>query len=366
MVARMNKAIIFVAVVGIVLSSLVPADARNPQPPEFAKLAEEFVFTTLSFSPTAATGAGLHTWTDPKTGKTINFDELLDDNSAAEIARQRAWYGDFLARLKAIPRVSLDPQTQVDYDLLTNGVGFALYAYDDEQFYKRKPQNYAENLGGALFSPMSLEYADKNTRAGHLAARLERVPAFIEQAMTNLSASNAIYRKVALEATEGVVSLITELGPEFVKGTPSAERYEKAKQPALDALAKYAEFVKNELPKRTEFDWRLGKRRFAEKWKYYLQVSFTPDQMRTFAEKEMKETRAEMLRLAEPLAKQWFPGKTYDRKNPEAYLNAVVKDVLGKIQEEKIGRDELVAQTEKDVAEINDFIRKKGVLSITD
>ena len=366
MVALMSKTIIVIAVVAILLSSSIRADAQDPKPPEFAKLAEEFVFTTLSFSPTAATGAGLHTWTDPKTGKTINFDELLDDNSVAEIARQRAWYFDFLKRLKTIPRASLDPQTQVDYDLLTNGVGFALYAYDDEQFYKRKPQNYAENLGGALFAPMSLEYADKNTRAGHLASRLERAPAFLEQAMANLSASNAIYRKVALEATEGVVSLITELGPAFVKDTPSAERYDKAKQPALDALAKYAEFIRNELPKRTQFDWRLGKRRFAEKWKYYLQVSFTPDQMLGFAEKELATTRAEMLRLSEPLAKEWFPGKTYDRKNPEAYLNAVVKDVLGKIQDEKIGRDELVSQTEKDVAEINDFIRKKGVVSITD
>lgn len=367
MVARMTKAIIVVAVIAIVLSSFIRTDARTPKPPlAFEQLANEFVYTTLSFSPTAATGNGLHTWTDPKTGKVTNFDELLDDNSAVEIARQRAWYAEFLKRLKTINRTSLDPQTQVDYDLLTNMVGFALYSFDDEQFYKRRPQNYAENLGGALFSPMSLEYADKNTRAGHLAARLEHVPVFLDQAMENLSASNAIYRKVALESVDGVVSLISELGTDFVKGTPSADRYEKAKQPALDALAKYATFVKNELPKRTNFDWRLGKRRFDEKWKYYLQVSFTPDQMLGFAEKEMASTRAEMLRLAEPLAKQWFPEKTYDRKNQEAYLNAVVKDVLSKIQEEKIQREDLVSQTEKDVAEINDFIRKAGVVSITD
>jgi len=344
-----------------------PAAAPAPEVnPAFARLAEEFVYTTLSFSPAAATGNGLHEREDPKTGYKVKFDEMLDDNSPAEIARQRAWYAGFRSRLSTIRRASLDPQTRVDYDLLMNAVGFALYAFDDERFYERKPQNYAESLGGALFAPMSLEYASKEARAGHFVARLEKAPAFLDQAMANLKASNAIYRKVALEATDGVVSLVRDLGPDFVRGTASEKRFDEAKKPALDALERYAAFIRNDLPKRAEFDWRMGPRRFAAKWKYYLQVSFTPAQMLTYAERELRETRAEMLKLAEPLAKQWFPDKQYDRSNPDAYLNAVVKDVLGKVQNEKIKRDELVEQTEKDVAEINDFIRRKQVVSIVD
>jgi len=365
MVAPMIKATIIAAVVSVLLGSL-PANARTTRPEDFSTLAEEFVYTTLSFSPASATGAGLHTWTDPKTGKIFNFDEMLDDYSPAEIARQRAWYTGFRKRLLRIRRASLDAQTRVDYDLLMNAVGFALYSFDDERFYERKPQNYAENLGGALFAPMSLEYAPKKERARHFVARLEKTPAFLDQAMANLKASNPIYRKVALEATEGVVSLVEDLGKDFVKDTDSGKEYEAARRPALDALERYAAFIRDELPKRANFDWRMGQRRFAAKWKYYLQVSFTPAQMLVFAERELRETRAEMLRLSEPLAKQWFPEKTYDRSNPDAYLNAVVKDVLSKIQEEKIDRDDLVERTRKDVEKINDFIRSKGVVSIVE
>ncbi len=345
----------------------VPGVAMSKEPSsKFPELAEEFVFTTLSFSPSAATQNGLHERTDPKTGQKVSFDELLDDYSPAEIARQRAFYEDFRKRLRAIPKGSLDPQTQVDYELLDNGVSFALFAIDEERFYERKPQNYAEGLGGALFAPMSLEYADKNARAAHFVARLGRVPAFLDQAMANLKTSNEIYRKAATDANEGVVYVVKDLGAEFVKGTPSEEAYGKAAPAALAALDRYGKFVADELPKRGEFDWRMGAKAFDAKWRYYLQVSFTPDQMIGYAEKAMKETRAEMLKLAEPLHKEWFADHSHDRSNPETYLNQVVGEVLGRIQQEHTKRDDLVEQTQKDVAEIEAFIKQKQVVSITD
>jgi uncharacterized protein (DUF885 family) len=357
------RALILVAAVLLA----TPGAAMSKQPtPKFSDLAEEFVFTTLAFSPSGATQNGLHERVDPKTGKKVVFDELLDDSSPAEIARERAFFEDFRRRLRAIPRASLDPQTRVDYDLLENAVAFALFGIDDERAYERKPQNYAENLGGALFAPMSLEYADRPTRAGHFVSRLERVPAYLDQAEANLKASNEIYRKVALESNEGVVYVVKDLGAEFVKGTPAEARYAKAAPAALAALERYAKFVQTELPKRGAVDWRVGAKAFDTKWHTYLQVSFTPDQMLGFAEKQLAETRAEMLRLAEPLHAQWFPDHSHPRADADAYLNAVVGEVLGRVQQDHVERDDLVAHTEKDVADIEAFIKSHHIVSITD
>lgn len=152
-------------------SALVAAGCASPAK-QFPDLATEFVFTTLSFSPSGATQTGLHTWTDPKTRTTFAFDTLLDDLSTAARDRQRAFYRDFQTRLAALDRDRLDPQMQADYDLLSNAVAFALFGLDEERFPERRPQSYAENLGSALFSNVSLEYADTATRAAHLAARL--------------------------------------------------------------------------------------------------------------------------------------------------------------------------------------------------
>ena len=192
---------------------------------QFPGLANEFVYTTLSFSPSGATQTGLHEWTDPKTGTKFAFDTLLDDLSPAALQREKAFYGDFRARLQTLNRDKLDPQTQADYDLMMNAVEFALFSLDQERFTERRPQLYAENLGGALFSNVSLEYADTATRAAHLAARLGQVPAYVATAIGNLNASNEVYRATAVEEMATVADAIQGSYAAFVKGTPAAARY---------------------------------------------------------------------------------------------------------------------------------------------
>ncbi len=331
---------------------------------QFDKLAEEFVFTSLSFSPASATQTGLHRYTDRKTRKTISLDDLLDDFSPAELDRQRAFYQEFQRRLQRIAVDRLDPQTQVDFDLLDNAVALALFSLDKEQFYRWKPQLYPENLGNALFGHVSLEYADTATRARHLVARLEKVPGFLAQAMENLQGSNEVYRRVALESVQGVEDLVKRVGADFVRGTPSESRYAAAQGTALAALAHYATFLGEELPKRGEFDWRMGLDRFDTKWKHYLQVSLPPADMLRLAEDSLRTTRVEMLRLARPLHSQWFPDHRHDDNDSAQFLNQIVGEVLARIGEEHTHRDSLLQQAQKDAAEIIKVVRDRRLLSL--
>jgi len=80
---------------------------------------------------------------------------MLDDFSPAALDHQRAYFRDVETRLAAMPRDRLDPQTQADYDLLSNAVKFASFSLDSERFYQRKPQLYPEVLGNALFANIS-------------------------------------------------------------------------------------------------------------------------------------------------------------------------------------------------------------------
>src|SRR5688572_28211762 len=79
---------------------------------DFPTLANEFVFTTLAFSPTSAMQSGLHRHVDKATGRTLLLDEMLDDFSPASMSRQRAFYEDFRKRLQSLPAGTLDAQTQ--------------------------------------------------------------------------------------------------------------------------------------------------------------------------------------------------------------------------------------------------------------
>ena len=283
------------------------AQSRNPTPTGFPALASEFVYTSLAFSPAAATQAGLHDWTDPYTGRRAHLDSLLDSFSPAAIARQRAYFLRVQSRLAAMDRAHLDAQTRADYDVVANAAAFALFGITKERFHQYKPQMYAEDLGNTLFANISLAYADKNTRAADLTARVARVPGFLAVARRNLRATNVVYTKVALEETDGVTALVKGMGTDFTRGTPSAARYAKVAPLAIAALVEFQRFVKDTLPGRGKVDWRSGVGLFNAKWKYSLAVSLTPDEELRIAEDSMRRTRAEMLVLARPLHDKWFP-----------------------------------------------------------
>jgi uncharacterized protein (DUF885 family) len=343
----------------------VAAAACSRTDTRFPALATEFVYTSLSFAPSNATQVGLHTFVDPKTGDTLRLDAMLDNFSPAALDHQRAYYRGFAARLDSIPRARLDAQTQADYDLLSNAVKFARFSLDSERFFHRRPQLYPEVLGNALFANISLEYADTAARARDLAARLAAVPVFVERAVLNLDASNDVYRKVALEELAGVVDLINGPGAAFVKGTPAESAYRAAQGPALAALAHYAVFVRDTLPKRGAADWRMGRSMFAQKWAYYLQASVTPDEMLQSAEDSMRAIRGEMLALAQPLHDAWFPGHRHTGDSA-AVLNAVVGEVLARIGQDHTNRDSLVEVGQRTVADLEKFVVDHRILSQTD
>jgi hypothetical protein len=339
--------------------------ACNRRPP-FADLANEFVYTSLSFSPGGATQAGLHRYAAPGTRDTVQLDALLDDYSPESLAQQRAFYTEFQQRLKAANRASLDAQTQADYDLLANAVDYALFSLDDERFFERKPQLYGEALGNALFGNISLEYADTAARAAHLTARVEKVPAFIAVATANLTASNDVFRRVGIEEMSGVADLIRGLGAQFVHGTPSAAAYAAAQPKALAAIDAFNTFVRDSLPGRAAFDWRMGRKMFDAKWRVALQSDITPAQMLKSSEDSMVAIRARMLVLARPLHDGWFPGHRHAAADSTAMLNAVVSEVLARIGADHANRDSLEAQARADVAALGTFVRDKRVMSLTD
>jgi hypothetical protein len=184
--------------------------------------------------------------------------------------------------------------------------------------------------------------------------------------MQNLDASNDVFRRVAIESIDGVSDLVKGMGAEFVRGTPSESAYATAQPAALAALDRYSQFVKNDLPKRSQRDWRMGKERFDSKFRYYLQVSGTPNDLLRAAEDSMRATRQAMLRLAEPLHKAWFPTHSHPKLSSDAYTNAVVGEVLARIGAEHANRDSLVQQGEKDVAMLEAAVRDKHILSLAD
>src|ERR1035441_1825752 len=241
----------FGAIIVLIVSTLIAAGCGTPER-DFAKLTDEFVYSTLAFSPIAATAAGLHQY------QGRNLDEQLDDISPAALDHQRQYYQRFRDRLQnEVKPDALSAESRADLHIIQNQIALALLDIEEIQSYLHNPTFNVEMVGNALFTPLSLEYAPLPVRIRHIVARLQKLPLLLDQARTNLISSPDIWTKVAAEENEGNIALIDKTIRAAVPADQRAD-FDRAARPALDALRAFQDFLERSLAVRNGCAWLLG------------------------------------------------------------------------------------------------------------
>jgi uncharacterized protein (DUF885 family) len=305
--------------VPVVLLALMAA-CGDPKPsPSFDSLTEEFVYSTLALSPVSATQAGYHQH------KGVNLDESLDNLSPAGIQNQRQFYTDFRGRLDKWKAASLSPEQQADREIMSDQIALGLLELDSIQSYRHNPTLYVELIGNALFNPLVLEYAPKPQRMRHIIARLGKISTLLDQARQNLTSAPEIWTSVAIDENQGNIDLIEK---DIRAAVPEDLRadYDSAAKPALASLRGFQDFLKNDLAKRDQADWRLGPGKYEQKFRYVLETDRKPDDVLAEAEADVKTVRTRMLDLALPLHRKMYPGKP----NPTD-ANQTIAETLARI-----------------------------------
>jgi len=321
-------------------------------------LAEEFVYGSLAFSPSAATAAGLHQY------QKQNFDEMLDDFGAQSLAKQRTFYEKFAGRLADLKTGELTPEDRADLAILQDQIALNLLDLTEVHSHQHSPQLYVETLGNALFSPYVLEYAAKPDRVRHIIARLQKVPLYLDQAATNLVSAPDVWNRVAMEENQGNINLVDK---EIRAGVPpgQSDSYARAARPALDAMAKFGEFLRNNLSGRSNPDWRLGGSMYARKFRYSLESGSEPDTILFQATQDLSKVRARMLELALPLHREAFPAhKDHSDLSGADRENAVIGEVLGKIADRHATRESYLDDARKALEEARAFVQEKHLLTL--
>ena len=358
-------------VVCVLISNLLMAQTSNSEPaanPKFAKLSEDFIHETLALSPSNASQVGYHQHLEPKSGKTIALDSLLDDVSVAGMAEQRRVYAHWLDRFRnETPLASLGVDDAADWQLINDQINFSLLEFDRIQNYKHNPTVYVELLGGALFQPLTDEYAPQDIRLGHILSRVASIPRFLDQARSELVDADPIFVKVAVEENDGNIDLIQSMvAPAIPVGSPLKAQFDQVGPKAIEALKNFSRWLQDDLGKRpTGRSWRLGKELYAEKFRLVMETPITPDKVLADAELELKKTRSEMLQIALPLHKQYFPDHDdHSSLAPQERENKVIGEVLQKISDDRPKRDDLMQTVKDDLDGIRQFIVDKKIVSL--
>ena len=325
---------------------------------QFASLAEEFVYTTLAFSPSGATAAGLHQYNGQ------NLDDQLDDVSLASLDRQRKFYLDFRQRLSGFSRDTLSAEDRADWTIMRDQISLSLLDLDEIHSSLHNPDTYVSTLGNALFSPYVLEYAPRAERLQNIIARLEKVPLYLDQAATNLVSSPDIWTKSAIDDNQGNIELVDKT----IRGDVPPDlrpAYDRAAKPALEAMKKFQDFLENRLSARNNADWRLGRDRYLKKFRYVMESGVEAESMLAEAEADLQRVRAHMLEVALPLHRSMFPGHNdHAETSGEDRQNKVIGEVLDKIAERHATRGSYLDDARKDLDEARAFVTEKHLLTM--
>ncbi|PWT86559.1 MAG: hypothetical protein C5B56_12220 [Proteobacteria bacterium] len=345
----------FVAVLCVLL---IAAGCRSNPTEKLASLTEEFVNTTLAFSPTTATSVGLHQYQKQK------LDDQLDDMSPPSLDKQTHFYEEFANRLHQLPADQLTPEDRADLTILEDQCALALLDLKEIHSALHNPTHYVETLGNGLFTPLVVEYAPKPARFQNIIERLQKVPLYLDQASSNLLSSPLIWTQVAMDENQGNIDLVDKTIRADVPADLK-DAYARASRPALDAMRKFQNYLKTSLSARTDANWRLGQDRYTRKFRYALESGVEADTVLDMAERDLAKVRAHMLELATPLHRQMFAAhKDHADLSGDAQQNQVIGEVLAKIAEKHSTRESYMDDARKDLDEARAFVQEKHLLTL--
>jgi uncharacterized protein (DUF885 family) len=311
-------------------------------------MAEEFVGKTLSFSPTNATAQGYHS----HLGRSL--DTEIEDVSARAIGEQRNYYAEFHQRMGEIDRGALSAEDQADYEMIGDQIALTLQDLDIIQTWRHNPTYYVELIGNSLFTPFVLEYAPKDKRAGHIIARVQKIPEFLDRAKRNLFDAPPAWISVAKEENQGNLKLIDTTIRAWIPDSQK-EAYSTVAEKAILELKEFDRFLTETLPTRkrgkTEPDWRLGSDVYNLKFRFALGTDLTPDQVLASAESDVKRVRGEMYEIAKQL------GGKGDQ-------NHAIREVLNQIAEKHSTVDSYFDDAKNALTETRAFVRQKNILTL--
>jgi uncharacterized protein (DUF885 family) len=345
------------SVIVIWLAAVAAGCGKSPSE-GLTQLSQEYIDTTLSFSPSLATSVGLHQY------QKQNLDTALDDVGSENLDRQKRFYTDFQARLQRLDAKTLSAEDQADLGMLRNQCSLALMDFNEIHPHLHNPTMYVETLGNALFSPFVLEYAPKPVRYRNLIARLEKVPLFLDQAALNLISAPGIWTKVAIQENQGNIDLVNQtiraaMPPELT------DDYSRAARPALAAMHKFDDYLRNSLANRDNADWRLGQDRYMRRFRLELEAGTEADSTLATAERELDRVRQQMFDLALKLHRQMFPSRNEQADlSGDALKNRVIGEVLNKIAERHSTPESYLDDARKDLDEARAFVQQKHLLTL--
>ena len=324
---------------------------------QFELIGERYLDEFPALSPVSATGLGDH-----------RFDSHLDMVGVEAQTRKKAFYRQYLEKLREINPTQLSRANQVDYSLLKDDLEGKLWRLEMLREWAWNPLRYTQLSGGAIYSLMARDFAPLQTRLLHVTDRLEQFPRLFRQIRATLEPERVpqIHAETAIKQNRGLLSILDNLVKPNLSELPEnqRERLKRAMATARSVVEDHQQWLESELLPNARGDFRLGPQLYDQKLAFTLKTPLTRAQIRERAERELRRVRDEMYFISQKVYKQKYPYTEFPAEPTAAYKQAIIRACLELTYLDIPESDKIVDTAKYSLELATAFVREKDLLTL--
>ncbi|MHA2366154.1 MAG: DUF885 domain-containing protein [Candidatus Hodarchaeales archaeon] len=279
---------------------------------QFVKWQEELVLEFLKENPIVATYFGIH-----------DYDHLLGDSSLEFNMEMYKRFNGYLGEMREkYKKSNLSYLNQIDYDLFEFFMANQNFNFEVLEVHKTGFQGGgpAGNIGSALFSLISNDFAPFEERAKSILGRVERIPEYLEKSKNTWVEPVEVWTKVAIQECQsqpGLMKYISNLVSQDPKTEESLKKkLEEETKKAVEAVENYKSFLETDVLPRSKQEWAIGEDHFSELLRL-RHLPFTAEEIETKGWDFYNETKTKLEKIASQIA----PGKSFEEVREQIKSN---------------------------------------------
>ena len=288
----------------VLIAAFGVAPLLQAQSPTFARFVDRYLDDFARRHPSIAAGNGIH-----------DHDDRLDDFSAAGIAAEIKALEQDATQLRAFDAKQLTPDERVDQRILLGIIDGWLLEQKTLQNWRRNPMLYASALADGVHTLMTMASDPAPVRMRRLTAKLRQVPAFLNDAKTNVVNPPRLFAERGAAFMRGAQEMLgRDLDLAFASEPNAALRdsLRKAADAAIPQIAAYVAYLERDVIPKASGDFTIGAANLSRRYLAEELIDTPLATMVAIGERELKQSQIEFAVAAAKLDPKRDPVKVWE------------------------------------------------------
>jgi uncharacterized protein (DUF885 family) len=318
-----------------------PAALGADGPSPFAVFVDDYFNASFDASPSRGTGEGLH-----------QYDDRLEDGSAAAVEKRSASLKTFQARLDKLRAGTLTEDEAIDAEILGGHIKSELLSLDVLQTWRHNPMHYIAGPAGSIDGLMKRNFAPPATRLRSVIARLKASPAIFEALRANVQNPPKEFTDLAIRMGSGTVGFFQKTLHDWAKeaaGNDAAlfAEFEAANNRVVKELTETVAWLKTDLLPQSHGKYAVGADAFSKKLLYEEMVDIPLDRLLEIGEANLRRDHEAFTAVA---------AKIDRHKTPAEVMKAIENDHPAAV--------DLIPSAERTIEKTRQFLIDRHIVTV--